>query len=104
MMSILDGLESTATLDQIREAYKRLVLHCHPDKAPSHEAAFKYWFLKVQAAYDILTRPEKRALYDAECARLVLPKGWVVGFSKTSQRPYYARKADNHSRYNFPSE
>jgi len=42
------------------QAYHRLAKQYHPDKNPGHEEKFK----EIQYAYEILSDPEKRELYD----------------------------------------
>ena len=52
-----------ATPDQIKKAYRTLARKYHPDVNPGDkttEARFK----EVQSAYDVLSDPEKRALFD----------------------------------------
>ena len=53
------GLEKSADEKEIRKRYKKLAIKHHPDKG-GDEAKFK----EINAAYEILSDPEKRALYD----------------------------------------
>lgn len=57
------GVEKTSTQDQIRKAYLRASLKFHPDKNPGDEAA-EEMFKLISEAYNILSDPEKRELYD----------------------------------------
>ncbi len=57
------GVPRNATAEQIKKAYRALAKKHHPDRNPgdrSAEARFK----QVQEAYDVLSDPQKRALYD----------------------------------------
>ena len=54
------GVAKTASQDEIKKAYRKLVREVHPDTNPGHEERFK----EVQSAYDILSDPEKRKRYD----------------------------------------
>lgn len=56
------GVKRSATQDEIRAAYRKLARELHPDVNKAADAAEK--FAEVQAAYDVLGEPEKRAQYD----------------------------------------
>jgi DnaJ family protein A protein 2 len=49
----------TASADDIKKAYRKKVIKAHPDKGGDPEE-----FKKLQAAYEILSNPEKKELYD----------------------------------------
>lgn len=53
------GVEKKCTHDEIRKAYKKLVLKAHPDKGGSSED-----FQNINDAYNTLSDPEKRLEYD----------------------------------------
>jgi curved DNA-binding protein CbpA len=52
----------SATADQIRSAYRKLVLQHHPDR--SKDPASKVIFLSITESYEILSSPEERHRYD----------------------------------------
>ena len=56
------GVSSTASADEIKKAYRKLARKYHPDvnKDPKAEEKFK----EINAAYEILSDPQKRAKYD----------------------------------------
>ncbi|KAI1321617.1 hypothetical protein EDD11_003097 [Mortierella claussenii] len=59
------GVPKSATQDEIKKAYRRLALRYHPDKVnvvevPDHEAKFR----EIAAAYEVLSDPKKRHVYD----------------------------------------
>src|SRR6201996_4345450 len=57
------GVERKASADDIRKAYRKLARKYHPDLNPGDKAA-EDRFKNVQEAYDILSDPKKRQVYD----------------------------------------
>ena len=56
------GVERSATKQQIKTAYRRLAREYHPDVNKAKNAAGK--FKEATAAYEVLTDPQKRRMYD----------------------------------------
>lgn len=56
------GVERTASAEEIKRAYRRLVKQYHPDiyKGPDADQRIK----EINEAYEVLSSPEKRAAYD----------------------------------------
>ncbi|KAG1685972.1 hypothetical protein DVH05_019591 [Phytophthora capsici] len=57
------GITREASHTEIRKAYRKLALKCHPDRKPSSEALARWE--GVPAAYAVLSNPNDRAEYDA---------------------------------------
>jgi molecular chaperone DnaJ len=57
------GVKKGASLDEIKQAYRKLALQYHPDRNKSKEAEEK--FKEINEAYAVLSNPEKRKQYDA---------------------------------------
>ena len=58
------GVSKSASQDEIKKAYRKLVREHHPDRNPGDKEA-EDRFKEIQAAYDVLSDPEKRKQYDA---------------------------------------
>ncbi|MCI0388616.1 MAG: molecular chaperone DnaJ [Acidobacteria bacterium] len=57
------GVKRTASQDEIRKAYRRLARKYHPDVNPSDKAAEEK-FKQLSEAYEVLSDPKKREVYD----------------------------------------
>ncbi|HSO26539.1 MAG TPA: J domain-containing protein [Anaerolineales bacterium] len=57
------GVESQASAEEIKRAYRKLALQYHPDRNPGDSAAEEK-FKEVNEAYQVLSDAEKRARYD----------------------------------------
>lgn len=57
------GVTQDATPEEIRRAFRKLAAQCHPDRNPGDRAA-SLRFKQVNAAYQVLSDPLKRSVYD----------------------------------------
>ena len=53
------GVDQKATQNEVRKAFKKLAIKHHPDRGGDSEK-----FKEINAAYEVLSDPEKRELYD----------------------------------------
>ncbi len=60
---ILD-VEKNATIDDIKRNYKKLAFKWHPDKNQDNKAEAEKKFKDISKAYQILSDPDKRKIYD----------------------------------------
>src|SRR6185436_533885 len=93
------GVARTATLDDIKRAYRKLARKFHPDVNKEKDAEAK--FKEVGEAYAVLKDPEKRAAYDRFGENwkagqdFTPPPNWDEGFEFSGARPGAgARDAD----------
>lgn len=65
------GVSRDADTDEIKRAFRRLTLECHPDRHPDDEEAAER-YRKISEAYDVLGDTARRARYDSS---MRLPDG-----------------------------
>ena len=57
------GIETNSTVNEIKKAYRKMSLDCHPDRN-NNDLAKSNLFKKISEAYEILSDPDKRKNYD----------------------------------------
>ena len=57
------GISRTATMVEIKSAYRNMAKKCHPDLHPNDKEA-EIQFKEISEAYDVLSNPQKKAAYD----------------------------------------
>lgn len=59
------NVNPTATEDDLKKSYRRLAMKWHPDKNPtSNKKEAEAKFKQISEAYDVLSDPNKRQIYD----------------------------------------
>ncbi|KAK3399085.1 hypothetical protein B0T20DRAFT_352178 [Sordaria brevicollis] len=97
------GIAKTADKTEIRTAYRKLVLKCHPDKVqdPTLKAEKQDEFQKVQQAYELLNNDEERAKYEHQVRMQELNQQKARATSKTAASSPAARSSPRHKEFAF---
>jgi DnaJ-class molecular chaperone len=72
------GVNQKADSAKIKKAYRRAAKKYHPDVSPKGEEKFK----EVQEAYETLSDPEKKAIYDREISLRSVPRPSSYNYSQ----------------------
>jgi curved DNA-binding protein CbpA len=103
------GVPPTADAKAIRKAYLKLSLQYHPDKNVDDPASAQAAFVRIGQAYQVLSDPTQRALYDATYRSR---KKYYSGVpqpsaspppSGTARPPQYASTSQTHYTADFAS-
>jgi curved DNA-binding protein CbpA len=74
------GLNTSASQDEIKAAFKKLAKEFHPDKHQGADIYYENQFKRINSAYQTLSNPDKKARYD------LMLKYKVSGQSHSSYR------------------
>lgn len=58
------GISRTSSVDDVKTAYRRLAKEYHPDMNPANRKEAEEKFKELSEAYEVLSDPKKRQLYD----------------------------------------
>jgi curved DNA-binding protein len=90
------GVSRDATAKDIKQAYRKLARKYHPDVNPNDKSA-EAKFKEINAAYEVLSDPEKRKKYDQ------YGENWQHAdqFAQASREQDFARQQGGYSTFDF---
>ena len=81
------GVSKTASAAEIKSAYRKLALKWHPDRNKSSESEEK--FKQINQAYQVLSDPKKKELYDQVGHGAYTQRGGGGGGYSSQQGPFH---------------
>lgn len=86
-------VNKNATEDDLKKSYRKLAMKWHPDKNPNDKKEAEARFKQISEAYEVLSDPQKRAIYDqyGEEGLKDMPPSSSSGYS-------YANGSGGHSK------
>ncbi|CAH8294974.1 unnamed protein product [Eruca vesicaria subsp. sativa] len=89
------GVTESVTLPEIKQAYKQLARKYHPDVSPPDRVEeYTDRFIRVQEAYETLSDPRRRVLYDRD-----LSMGFSFSFSGRRRSRYNEEVEEEKSEW-----
>lgn len=76
------GVDKSATPDALRTSYRKMAVKWHPDKNPNQKEYAEQKFKEIAEAYEVLSDPDKKAVYDRfgeEGLKGGIPPGGAAG-------------------------
>ena len=58
------NVDKNASDDELKKAYRKLAMKWHPDKNPNNKKQAESKFKEISEAYEVLSDPQKKAIYD----------------------------------------
>ncbi len=77
------GVSSTASVDEVKSAYRKAALKWHPDRNPENKAEAEEKFREATEAYTVLSDPQKREMFDRYGHAGVASGGGETDFNST---------------------
>jgi molecular chaperone DnaJ len=88
------GVPKTAGVDEIKSAYRKLAKEYHPDMNPNDRKAAEEKFKELSEAYEVLSDPKKRQVYDSYGHEGVDQRYYPGGFDPRRDFTHYEDLGD----------
>ncbi len=89
------GISRNASTEEIKKAFRRLAMQWHPDKCTEDKKIAEDNFKAISEAYEILSDPDKRRVYDNELQQSSSPQFHEDYFPYSAQQNTY--RSASHS-------
>lgn len=94
-------ITKTATVADVKKAYRKLALRWHPDKNPNNLNEANRRFKEICQAYEILSDEKKRKIYDQQASRKVISPSKTYRYkTSTHTKPTTAARTSQSSSSN----
>ena len=99
------GVSQSASIGEIKKAYRALAFQFHPDKNKQTNAASR--FIEITEAYEVLRDPEKRKQYDViyekyfRSEKVIVPETGEFENEKHQWQQYGKTKAKEYAAVDF---
>lgn len=90
-------VDKNATDDELKKAYRKLAMKWHPDKNPDNKNDAETKFKLISEAYEVLSDPQKRTIYD-QYGESSLKNGMPT--AGDSAAPYFQTQDGRKFRFN----
>jgi DnaJ-class molecular chaperone len=93
------GVDEHATEEEIKRAYRKAAMRCHPDRNVGNEEAAHAKFHEIKEAYAILSDPAQREVYDRIFAEEMERREAQLREEEAAREALYAKRVSLAMRF-----
>lgn len=93
------GVDEHATEKEIKRAYRKAAMRCHPDRNAGNEDAARAKFQEIKEAYAILSDPAQREVYDRTFAEEIQRWETRMREEEAEREALYAKRVSLAMRF-----